>query len=1297
MAKEGTQDGGSFPINLNSLLAVLTLAGGILLVSQKLTSDRPVAPAGDARSFIGEQTLEARLWEDPFKRDEGRQEGGRSEENTLDLLRTQIRNRGPTNVLLFPVMIYGGNYSEARESRIRSRYAIVSALGRSGYAPEDAEHIGAATVKWATETELNTLKNPTNRDSRTWLGYGPWGTNGTARLILRYEWYRSRTFYPGGGADGRKPNVLLLWLDDSFFEDEPLLRLPLILASLAASNDAGWDPSALPDVKLIGPRRSSTLRAMLPGPLTGETSFRETNAALWSQATGVLHHVTLYSATSSAMDEMLVTNASAFPREAVGTALRANGFADFHNFAVTDAQLAGEVLMELKLRAADLTETNYHHHLVLISEWDTFYARMLSLTYAAELAHGQNPAVSPAEFIYSYSSGTNGARQMPPNFHSFVYLRGLDGQTVGNDSGSAAGGSDKNDAGRTGPVSIEDLRTWRPDENKAEGQAQFDYLSRLGDQLAALKTQLRRENKGQISAIGIVGSDVYDTLLLLQALRERFSDILFFTTDLDARFWDPKESAWARNLIVTSGYGLSLHPALQEGVAPFRDSEQTAQFAAALAALGNRYLESITNVAIPPRRFEIGNRTAVNLSVQTNAEAMHTAALLHPPIRSETVLSPPWKHILGGCLLLVAVALLGMEYFGALRRLTIEAPQFQAQALFYTEEDVGGVDGALALLGCLEEKAKGNAGHDAMAVSLHGELIRKKPDLFPLPFGSTHQAAPATVPSPEAHDPAPAAGFTEKYHHYLLQKQNEEKAAHDHNQEWAERSRNAMHQLIDFLNDLLRRETLVPAEGDVKQTGLFDERLKEEYRLWRLAQKTRGPFLPVRPHRRLFQARQFLDALLLNLSKTSHPSGAGPIMDKGKPGHEIEIEEDTLKQAESARRAGFELYRMRHDQIRTFWSVTAIVVGFGIILGWRIWRDSYRTAEGEPFSLTNGTSAWPAELVRLAAVVLAFAFIIHAYQRLRTTMFELTRRFRLPLARFELTRRSWLPRAGDFVMKFQGPNATPVPQSTVQAADLWEVYQHRGLFLQRLRRVVYPLVVYVFGFAFGVSLLGNGTFFRPLRGHAVACWDNGILWACILVFLFLTFMTIDAARLCSWFIQHLCEAPTRYPPASSRHFARLRGNVDKEFLDEWIDLQLIAELTERVGRLVYYPSFVYLLLLVARNDWWDHWTWPIPLVIIFICNLVLALASVIILQRSARKAKQAAEATLEAKIKQLQAANAPSKSASDATQAERLLDEIRNLRRGAFAPFWENPVLGAVLVPSGGTALLQLLIWFMGR
>ena len=77
-------------------------------------------------------------------------------------------------------------------------------------------------------------------------------------------------------------------------------------------------------------------------------------------------------------------------------------------------------------------------------------------------------------------------------------------------------------------------------------------------------------------------------------------------------------------MIAASAYRLTLHPDLQKQVAPFRDSSQTAQFAATLAALGNTNLAHLTN--IPPRRFEMGNYGAVDLALSQGSQGDKFAA-----------------------------------------------------------------------------------------------------------------------------------------------------------------------------------------------------------------------------------------------------------------------------------------------------------------------------------------------------------------------------------------------------------------------------------------------------------------------------------------------------------------------------------------------------------------------------------------------------------------------------------------------------------------------------------------------
>jgi hypothetical protein len=360
-----------------------------------------------------------------------------------------------------------------------------------------------------------------------------------------------------------------------------------------------------------------------------------------------------------------------------------------------------------------------------------------------------------------------------------------------------------------------------------------------------------------------------------------------------------------------------------------------------------------------------------------------------------------------------------------------------------------------------------------------------------------------------------------------------------------------------------------------------------------------------------------------------------------------------------------------------------VPAAFGLAIS--AWRDTYATTRGEPFSLGAGVSAWPTEFLRFGALALTLAFVAESYAMMRSTVLALTRKYRLQFTPTPGKPAWWLA-------------TTPVPEAVVQADQLWEHYQQMGFWSNRCRRILLPLAAYI-GFAVCLGQLG-GSPQRPLRGHVIYAWDGWLLFLSVLSFLFLTFWTMDSARVCRWFIEHLSEAPTRYPKATREFFSALRGGTPGHLLDEWIDLHLIAELTERVGRLIYFPFIVFFILLVSRNQWWDLWPWSVSLVVIFTLNLTLAAGGLIILQRSARRARVLAVERLRTKLDMLREAAAvtePQKAQAALGQAEKLLAEIQGLDTGAFAGFWDNPLLGALLVPSSGSALIELVQYFMAR
>ena len=143
------KSGSGLPVNLTTIMALLTCLGGLWVVSKNPSSDRPNSPAETRFPSIGVQQVEARLWEDPLD-----WETNHCSSNILAQLQQAISENSGSNLTLLPVITSGGSYSEDREVRLRNRYATISALGESGYAPEDADHVGAVDIPWPSESAL---------------------------------------------------------------------------------------------------------------------------------------------------------------------------------------------------------------------------------------------------------------------------------------------------------------------------------------------------------------------------------------------------------------------------------------------------------------------------------------------------------------------------------------------------------------------------------------------------------------------------------------------------------------------------------------------------------------------------------------------------------------------------------------------------------------------------------------------------------------------------------------------------------------------------------------------------------------------------------------------------------------------------------------------------------------------------------------------------------------------------------------------------------------------------------------
>jgi len=334
-------------INITTILAVLTLVGGLLVTVRKLSSDRPVPPPGNANAEISEQLLGTRLWDDPFA-SFGIVEGNPAN-NLLGDLGAGVETK---RCQVLAITIPGGPSSEDREHRIRSRFAAVAALARAGYAPEHSDQIGCYRTNWPSTLELKLkcicLTNVASVDPIAWTDVDAWQSNlvstGSRRLSIAFEWYtwERQTGFHSRDSPAR---VLVTWLDEDALDDYPAERLALFFAHL--QSQAAFKPGSSTNLtlSLVGPDGSGSLRALLI-----ELSRTNMNPAVPT----VLTRVAVSLATPRAADAVLLLPparapdlpASSYSRQPVidllvRTPTTPSGlFKSVLNFAATDDRLA---------------------------------------------------------------------------------------------------------------------------------------------------------------------------------------------------------------------------------------------------------------------------------------------------------------------------------------------------------------------------------------------------------------------------------------------------------------------------------------------------------------------------------------------------------------------------------------------------------------------------------------------------------------------------------------------------------------------------------------------------------------------------------------------------------------------------------------------------------------------------------------------------------------------------------------------------------------------------------------------
>ncbi|MET0253706.1 MAG: hypothetical protein ABW214_06710 [Terrimicrobiaceae bacterium] len=567
----------------SQVIAVLLVVASLVGQRAELRSQRPGARQDDA---FKSETLRVRLWDDPFRvlreLNEALARTGPEDHAARLKVEQPYRNIAqqqelagqmvgassappagqmvgdrpalPEKTLILMIVLDGRSTPEAEELRLRSRYAVVSALSTAGYRPVSDWGI------WPFLAKACEQGNPVGQPIYGNMVWEPFQTQ-----QIRSEGYLGVPLIPPAF-----PEVYVCWIRGDKVRSEQLFD-QAVRDSLV-SEMGMQDPASRPQDFVIfdlggSDRLHGFLREM------GDKRAEPPAQVYFLHAT---------------LSDWLLKAALNSDRSSHAVRLAQE---DFYQIDALWRELKHRLpVLEQRAKRSEQALGQ----IVLFIESDTTYSQGIALDMQTALIKARDELLD------------RGWR-----LRIFTYLRGLDGRQGSPSARSAAEGAATHEP-------LKALLSARVLSEESSGTSQFDYLRR---QALLLKLDHLKE---PVVAVGVLGSDVYDKLIVLQALRPELPQAVFFTTDLDALYLHADNVEVTRNLLVASANGL--RPEMGGGedrwnVPPMRDSYQTILFEATQRLVRSKTLEErsrmLEDVAYRNGQeamlFEIGAGTAVLL------------------------------------------------------------------------------------------------------------------------------------------------------------------------------------------------------------------------------------------------------------------------------------------------------------------------------------------------------------------------------------------------------------------------------------------------------------------------------------------------------------------------------------------------------------------------------------------------------------------------------------------------------------------------------------------------------------
>lgn len=317
------------------------------------------------------------------------------------------------------------------------------------------------------------------------------------------------------------------------------------------------------------------------------------------------------------------------------------------------------------------------------------------------------------------------------------------------------------------------------------------------------------------------------------------------------------------------------------------------------------------------------------------------------------------------------------------------------------------------------------------------------------------------------------------------------------------------------------------------------------------------------------------------------------------------------------------------------------------------------TRHGEPWAFLEGVSIWPSEFMRLIACGVSIALWQRVKSKIRINLLDAHRGFFMHMGGISL-KKDWRKH----VLKCRAPHV-----------------KQRAL----IHTAFMMLAVLFLMFALGFPNI-------PARSTLAKGLDIGITLLAASSCLFLIFSVVVYTVYTTDFFKLLINK-TQWSDALLAKYG-LQKSEKYPFYD-WIDLQLIARISEHMGTMIVYPVFPLLLLIAARSSIFEAWDLPLGLLIVFTTAFAILLTYGWLLRNRAEQARKRAIYWCKRRVLQLEGEEALSeKSRAVLLQARLILEEMQHLNTGAFAPISQQPTIQALFLAITAISGLKITEYF---